>query len=103
MSEFPPRARTLPTDANTQGEAFAFRLRAIAEAADCDWLRLKPSAEDWNEVLRTRVMEKRRTRRKGNPTAAWPPSASRVTLRPALPALDPAGRNGGRTGGVRKG
>lgn len=48
------------TDANAQGEAFSVRLRDIAEAADCDWLRLKPSTEDWNEVLKTRVMERGR-------------------------------------------
>ena len=34
--------------------------------------------------------------------AACPPAASRVKLRPAPPALDPAGRRGGRWGGVRR-
>jgi hypothetical protein len=43
------------TDANAQGEAFAVRLREIAEAAGCDWLRLKPPAEDWNDALRGRT------------------------------------------------
>ncbi|MDL2408642.1 DUF3991 and toprim domain-containing protein [Rhizobium calliandrae] len=45
------------TDANSQGDLYAARLRVIAEAADCTWLRLRPSAEDWNEVLKQRVRE----------------------------------------------
>jgi hypothetical protein len=40
------------TDANAQGEVFAGRIRAIADEADCDWFRLRPPAEDWNEALR---------------------------------------------------
>jgi hypothetical protein len=40
------------TDANSQGETFATRLRGIADEAGCDWLRLAPWAEDWNEALR---------------------------------------------------
>ena len=42
------------TDANAQGEVFAGRLRDIAESVGCDWLRLCPSAEDWNDILRAR-------------------------------------------------
>ena len=42
------------TDANSQGEAFSGRLREIAEDIGCDWLRLKPPAEDWNDALRAR-------------------------------------------------
>ena len=48
------------TDANAQGEAFAVRLREIAEAAGCDWLRLKPPAEDWNDALRVNGLCRRR-------------------------------------------
>lgn len=40
------------TDANAQGEIFAERLHEIAEEVGCDWLRLRPSSEDWNEMLR---------------------------------------------------
>jgi hypothetical protein len=40
------------TDANAQGAMFAERLRDIAEQADCDWLRLTPPADDWNDALR---------------------------------------------------
>jgi hypothetical protein len=47
------------TDANGQGETFASRLRDIADAAGCDWLRLKPPAEDWNDALRAREQERR--------------------------------------------
>lgn len=43
------------TDANAQGEVFAERLREIAENTSCDWFRLKPAAEDWNDVLRARA------------------------------------------------
>lgn len=42
------------TDANAQGEVFAERLRKIAEDVGCDWFRLKPPAEDWNDALRAR-------------------------------------------------
>ena len=40
------------TDANAQGETFAGRLRDIAEEASCEWFRLTPPAEDWNDALR---------------------------------------------------
>ena len=43
------------TDSNAQGEVFAVRLREIAEVAGCDWLRLRPPAEDWNDALRART------------------------------------------------
>ncbi len=64
------------TDANSQGEIFADRLRAIAEEARCDWLRLKPPAEDWNDALRSREEEKKEGRaragRRGLPHARRP-------------------------------
>ena len=47
------------TDGNSQGDVYAGRLRVIAEAAGSDWQRLRPSADDWNEVLRNREKEKR--------------------------------------------
>lgn len=53
------------TDANSQGEAFATRCQVIAEGADCDWLRLTPSAEDWNAVLTTKGLEERERRVEG--------------------------------------
>lgn len=42
------------TDADAQGETYADRLREIAAEEGCGWLRLKPAAGDWNEVLGTR-------------------------------------------------
>lgn len=46
------------TDANPQGEAYADRLRSLAEEFGCGWLRLRPSADDWNDVLKRRQSEK---------------------------------------------
>lgn len=47
------------TDNNTQGESFAARLKAIAAAAGCDWSRLTPRTEDWNDVLKAKRSETR--------------------------------------------
>lgn len=64
------------TDANSQGETFAGRLRDIADEVGCDWLRLTPPAEDWNDALKAREEEEeeRRTRagRGGLPHARRP-------------------------------
>ena len=67
------------TDANSQGDVFAERLREIAQQAGCDWLRRKPPAGDWNDALREQVREGERERGEKRP-AACPPAASRVTL-----------------------
>jgi hypothetical protein len=40
------------TDANSQGEAFAERLRIIAEKEGCNWQRPRPPSEDWNAYLK---------------------------------------------------
>ncbi|CAM3719160.1 DUF3991 and toprim domain-containing protein (plasmid) [Agrobacterium radiobacter] len=42
------------TDNNVQGEVFADRLRQMADSAGCDFSRLRPEAEDWNEELKRR-------------------------------------------------
>lgn len=42
------------TDANPQGDAYAERLGALAEEVGCQWLRLRPPARDWNDVLKER-------------------------------------------------
>ncbi|OLP55769.1 hypothetical protein BJF92_09020 [Rhizobium rhizosphaerae] len=47
------------TDANCQGETFASRLRDIADETGCEWLRLKPPAEDWNDALKAREKERK--------------------------------------------
>ncbi len=91
------------TDANSQGDAYAERLRVIAEKSGCDWQRLRPPADDWNEVLQNRETEnrERRMERKGE---ACRMRAGRIKggfARPG-PALDPAGHEAGKTGGVMK-
>ncbi|MCM2476401.1 DUF3991 domain-containing protein [Rhizobium sp. CG5] len=42
------------TDNNVQGEVFADRLRQMADRAGCDFSRLRPRCEDWNEELKDR-------------------------------------------------
>ncbi len=70
------------TDANPQGDTFADRLRRLAEETGREWLRLRPTADDWNEVLQIRVKERRGEREKmkmesGARRAASRPPASR--------------------------
>lgn len=62
------------TDDNRQGEAFADRLREIAQTAGCDWLRLKPPAEDWNDAWKAKGVEQRKRgeKRSGLPHARRP-------------------------------
>lgn len=89
------------TDANSQGDAFAGRLRALAEDVGCAWLRLRPSEEDWNEVLKKRVRERREMRFE-NEGVPHSHRSRQGRLRPAAPALDPAGRDVGGEGRVMK-
>lgn len=73
-----PGARLIAaTDANAQGETFASRLRDIADAAGCDWLRLKPPEEDWNDALRARKRE-RKMERAGEGNGGGLPHARRA-------------------------
>lgn len=46
------------TDGNIQGDAFAVRLRQLAEEVGCGWQRLRPPGDDWNAVLQERAKEK---------------------------------------------
>ncbi|RVC65999.1 hypothetical protein EN766_33690, partial [Mesorhizobium sp. M2A.F.Ca.ET.046.02.1.1] len=72
------------TDNNAQGEVYAGRLETIAVEAGCGFERLRPVADEWNEDLHARKLQK--TGEGGgqkNPAAACPPAASRVKLRPA--------------------
>lgn len=62
------------TDANAQGETFADRIRLIAEDAGCDWLRLAPPADDWNEAIK----EKRRGEKGMNRKEGGLPHARRA-------------------------
>lgn len=45
------------TDDNAQGQIFAMRLREISEDVGCDWMRMTPPAEDWNEALKADAVE----------------------------------------------
>ncbi|WP_221123933.1 MULTISPECIES: DUF3991 and toprim domain-containing protein [unclassified Rhizobium] len=95
-----PDARLVAaTDANAQGDLFATRLRSLAEDAGCEWTRLRPGEEDWNETLKVREKEKRE-RKAGSVPHSHRPRQGR--LRPAEPALDPAGRDAGARQGVMK-
>jgi len=87
------------TDANPQGERFAERLREVAADVGCDWSRLRPPIEDWNETLKAREKEKRERRQRGVPHSRHPRQGK---LRPDKPALDPAGRDVGGSEGVMK-
>ncbi|MCT4475289.1 DUF3991 and toprim domain-containing protein [Bosea spartocytisi] len=92
-------------DNNHQGETYAQRLMVIAREIGCGFERLRPVQVDWNAGLQaaTASDQEEKGRREGDRAAAFPPTASRVTLRPAAPALDPPGRRGGCRGGVMKG
>ncbi|WP_244490389.1 DUF3991 and toprim domain-containing protein [Rhizobium sp. Root708] len=63
------------TDANSQGDAFARRLQALAKQVDCPSVRLRPPADDWNVVLQERK-EKLKSEG-GERRAASPPTGSR--------------------------
>ena len=52
------------TDNNRQGEVYADRIRAIAQAASTTHARSRPRADDWNEDLKAMVL-----RLKGEPLA----------------------------------
>jgi len=81
------------TDNNEQGDKYADRLVALAHGAGCSIERLRPLADDWNADLQGRGNGEMK---KGERLPHVRRSASRVKLRPAAPALDPAGRRGGR-------
>jgi hypothetical protein len=91
------------TDANSQGDVYADRLRVIAEHAGCDWQRLRPPADDWNEVLQNRGKEnrERKTERKSEACRMRSGRVKGGFARHA-PALDPAGRAAGNGEGVMK-
>lgn len=87
------------TDANFQGDKYAERLRALASDVGCDWTRLRPPEEDWNETLKVREKERREKRQRRVPHSRRPRQGR---LRPDEPALDPAGRDVGGSEGVMK-
>jgi len=87
------------TDANPQGEMFAERLRALADDVACNWLRLRPPTDDWNEALKIREKEKSERKAGGVPHSRRPRQGR---LRPTEPAPDPAGRDAGGPESVMK-
>jgi len=64
------------TDANDQGDAFARRLADLAVQVNRPCLRLRPPADDWNEVLQARKRGEMKPREEGR-RAASPSTASR--------------------------
>jgi hypothetical protein len=60
------------TDANAQGDAFAFRLQDLATQAGRPSIRLRPPAEDWNDVLRGKRRLRIREDERGVPHARRP-------------------------------
>ncbi|KSV71128.1 hypothetical protein N182_30525 [Sinorhizobium sp. GL2] len=84
------------TDANSQGDKYAERLCALAGDVGCEWTRLRPLEEDWNETLKVREKERRERRQRGVPHSRRPRQGR---LRPDEPALDPAGRDAGGSEG----
>lgn len=75
LCETPDVQLVAATDANAQGDAFADRLRQLAEEIGCDFMRLRPSADDWNEVVKKKQREKEEQGKGGR--AASAPAASR--------------------------
>jgi hypothetical protein len=68
------------TDADPQGEVYADRLRAMADALGSDFVRLRPRLGDWNEDLKER--------REGEDLPHARATGSRVKLRPPNGAPD---------------
>ena len=89
------------TDANSQGDMFAERLRVLADDAGCDWSRLRPPEEDWNETLRVGEKERSEKKERGRdvPHARRPRQGR---LCPAEPALDTNDRDAGGSERVMK-
>ncbi len=91
------------TDANSQGDAYADRLRVIAEQAGCDWQRLRPPADDWNEVLQNRGKENReRKTERESETCRMRAGRVKGGFARHAPALDPAEHDAGNAGRVMK-
>ncbi|WP_365888147.1 DUF3991 and toprim domain-containing protein [Ensifer sp. SSB1] len=88
------------TDDNSQGDAYADRLRALADEIGCTWHRLRPFADDWNEVLKQQKERMKKTANKADVPHARRPHQGR--LRPAAPALDAGSRDAGDGRGIMK-
>lgn len=88
------------TDANPQGDIYAERLRALAEASGCDWQRLRPPADDWNEVLKAKEKERREKRMetKMRPAACALAASREASPGKSRPLTSPDARPAARQG-----
>ncbi|WP_313610571.1 DUF3991 and toprim domain-containing protein [Rhizobium sp.] len=88
------------TDANSQGDVYAERLRVLAEASGFDWQRLRPAAGDWNEVLQNRDKErrKRKMEKKMRPAACAPVASREASPGQGRPLTPPDARPADREG-----
>jgi hypothetical protein len=88
------------TDANSQGDIYAERLRALAEASGCDWQRLRPPADDWNEVLKAKEKERRERKmeKKIRPAACAPAASREASPGQGRPLTRPDARPAAREG-----
>ncbi len=88
------------TDANSQGDVYAERLRALAEVSGCDWQRLRPPADDWNEVLKAKEKERgeRKMEKKMRPAACAPAASREASPGQGRPLTRPDARPAAREG-----
>lgn len=88
------------TDGNSQGDIYAARLRALAEASGCNWQRLRPSADDWNEVLKNREKERqeRKMEKRMRPAACAPATSREASPGMCRPLTRPDTRPADREG-----
>lgn len=86
------------TDANAQGDAFALRLRALATQAGRPSIRLRPPAEDWNEVLQERKKENLKKRKREWPAACAPTASREASPGQGRPLTRPDTRPAARRG-----
>ncbi|WP_235864288.1 DUF3991 and toprim domain-containing protein [Pseudorhizobium flavum] len=100
LAERPGLTLVAATDANSQGDIYAERLRALAEASGCDWQRLRPQADDWNEVLKAQEKERRERKmeKKMRPAACAPAASREASPDQGRPLTRPDARPASREG-----
>jgi hypothetical protein len=60
LSARPGAKLVAATDNNRQGDVYAERLAEIAQESGCDYERLRPASDDWNEQLNPRRQKNRK-------------------------------------------
>ncbi|MEA3537076.1 DUF3991 and toprim domain-containing protein [Rhizobium sp. CC-YZS058] len=100
LAERPGLTLVAATDANSQGDVYAERLRALAEASGCNWQRLRPPADDWNEVLQNREKERqeKKMEKKMRPAACAPAASREASPGQGRPLTRPDARPAAREG-----